>query len=210
VLATSDGMEFEVDGTAYLRYLRHGLNYDEFLTFYPLGMTRLDLDDFTEFTHRPMFTPGYVTTDLPSKFSHGVLYSILCRDELPFVDREALADAAGNETPYVEAFVNNPYFEACERWDVAPSPEDPHVLNQSDVPALFMVGRFNPYSSLDLVNEAASRFTNSQVVLFPTLGYNVLGGDCGPAVRNSWIDELATPDTSCIVDLPRIEFVTEP
>jgi pimeloyl-ACP methyl ester carboxylesterase len=80
------------------------------------------------------------------------------------------------------------------------------VLAETDVPALFMVGRFSPYSSPELVTEAASQFTNSQVVTFPTLGRNVLGGDCGPAVRNSWIDELATPDTSCIADLPPIEF----
>jgi pimeloyl-ACP methyl ester carboxylesterase len=210
VLTKAGDVEFEADGTAFLRYLRHGLVFPEFLTFYPLAMTRFDLDDFTEFTYRPMFSVGYVAPNVPSWFSHGVLYSVLCRDELPFVDRETLADAAGNEPSYVEAFVTNPYFEACERWNVPPAPEDSHVLTQSDVPALFMVGRFNPYSSLELINEAASQFANSQVVVFPTLGFNVLWNDCGRAVRNAWIDELATPDTTCIDDLPPVEFVVEP
>lgn len=58
--------------------------------------------------------------------SIGTFFSILCRDEVPFVDRTALTEAAGTKPWYVDAYVHSPYFKACERWD--PEPEPARIL----------------------------------------------------------------------------------
>jgi hypothetical protein len=44
-------------------------------------------------------------------------------------------------------------------------------------------------------------------VKFPTWSQNVLGSDCGPEVRNGWIDDpTSPPDTSCIADMEPVRF----
>jgi pimeloyl-ACP methyl ester carboxylesterase len=153
--------------------------------------------------------PGYGS----SVFSEGTFFSVICHDELPFVDRKALRELATGEPWFEDAYVDSPYLEVCERWDVGQAPSDPHQLVRSDIPTLIMVGT-DPFSPFPLVEEAARGLTTGWVVKYPSWGHNPFTSDlpgsteeCAWAIRASWIDApTAPPDTSCIADINPIEF----
>jgi pimeloyl-ACP methyl ester carboxylesterase len=160
---------------------------------------------------QPVLSLGYAGPGVrPADFSYGTFYSVLCHDELPFVDRRALRELVRGEPWYVSAYVGSPYLDACERWDVGRAARDPHELVTSDVPTLIMIGRFDPFSPLPLVRQTAQGLTASWVVEIPSYGHRVLRLECPQAIRNGWIDDpTAPPDTSCISGMDEIEFETK-
>jgi len=156
------------------------------------------------------YTPYYDSPAAGHFYSVGAIgtfYSVLCHDEVPFVDRAALAQAAKGEPWYIEAYGESPYFQGCTRWDTGTADADPHAPVVSDIPTLILHGRFDPYSALPLIKEAAKSLPRSWVVEFPDWSHNVLGSDCGPEVRNGWIDDpTSPPDTSCVADMDPVRF----
>ncbi len=169
---------------------------------------RGDLEPGAEFDAccDPVFFHGYmVYYDLGSI---GAFYSILCHDEVPFVDRGALGQAAAGDPWYVGAYIRSPYFKACRAWDMGTSSAaDPHDPVVSDIPTLILHGRFDPFSPLPLIQEAARTLSKGWVVDFPTLSHNVLATDCAQQIRNAWIDHpTLAPDTSCIATMPPVEW----
>ncbi len=146
----------------------------------------------------------------PAQLSHGTMYSYLCHDEVPFIDQASLAEAAGSRPWYIEAYVQSPYPEICEHWNVGQADTDPHEPLTSDIPTLMLVGRFDPFSPLPLLKEAATGLSNSSIVEV-TAGRNVLDSDCTIGIRNAFVDHPGSLlDTSCIADLPGIRFVLPP
>jgi pimeloyl-ACP methyl ester carboxylesterase len=146
----------------------------------------------------------------PAQLSHGTMYSYLCHDEVPFIDQAALAEAAGSRPWYVEAYVQSPYPEICEHWNVGQAATDPHQPLTSDIPTLMLVGRFDPFSPLPLVKDTATRLSNSSIVKVAA-GRNVLDNDCTIGIRNAFVDHPGSPpDTSCVGDLPGIRFILPP
>jgi len=80
--------------------------------------------------------------------SDGTFFSVLCHDELPFVDRDALAaSAVGNPAAQAD-FVASPYFDVCKAWDVGSADPSAAQPVTSDIPTLFIAGQFDPFSSL--------------------------------------------------------------
>jgi pimeloyl-ACP methyl ester carboxylesterase len=150
----------------------------------------------------------------PSVFSDGTFYSVVCHDELPFVDRQRFRDLAAGEPWFEDTYVDSPYLEACERWDVGRAPSDPHQPVTSDIPTLVVVGIADPFSPLPLVEEATRGLMKSWVVEFPSWGHNPFSSDqpgftegCSHAIRAGWIDApTAPPDTSCIAEISPIGF----
>jgi pimeloyl-ACP methyl ester carboxylesterase len=160
---------------------------------------------------QPVLSLGYAGPGVrPAAFSDGTFYSVLCHDELPFVDRRALRELAGAEPWYADAYVSSPFVDACERWDVGRAARDPHELVTSDTPTLIAVGRFDPFSPLPLVQQTARALAESWVVEIPSYGHRVLHLECPRAIRNGWIDDpTSPPDTSCIAGMNEIEFETK-
>lgn len=150
----------------------------------------------------------------PSAFSDGTFFSIVCHDELPFVDRQRLRDLAAGEPWFEDAYVNSPYLDVCERWDIGKAASDPHQPVTSDIPTLVVVGAADPFSPVPLVEEGTRGLTKSWVVEFPSWGHNPFTSDqpgfaegCSHAIRASWIDApAAPPDTSCIAVISAIGF----
>jgi pimeloyl-ACP methyl ester carboxylesterase len=150
----------------------------------------------------------------PSVFSDGTFYSVVCHDELPFVDRQRLRALADGEPWFEDTYVDSPYVDVCERWDVGRATSDPHQPVTSEIPTLLVVGAVDPFSPVPLVEEAARGLAKSWVVEFPSWGHNPFSSDqpgfmegCSHAIRASWIDApTAPPDTSCIADIGPVGF----
>jgi pimeloyl-ACP methyl ester carboxylesterase len=142
-------------------------------------------------------------------FSDGAWFSTVCRDQMPFVDDEALVVQAGDEPGYRKAFVDAPIVHICRAWDVGAADSSVHEAVASDVPSLIFHGRFDPYAPRPLAEEAASMFSTGWSVEYPTDGYDVVGNPCALDVRNVWLDDpMSAPDTTCIDRLPPMEFPT--
>jgi pimeloyl-ACP methyl ester carboxylesterase len=157
----------------------------------------------------PALTDGYtrVAEERSVTFSEGTFYSVMCHDELPFIDRRALLDLAGDEPWYADAYVDGPYVRVCSHWGVDRAPVDPHSAVRSDIPTLLLVGRFDPFAPLDLVRMTAATLSTSWVVEIPNWSHNVLQTSCALEIRNGWIDHpTSPPDTACIGDLDRMGF----
>jgi len=228
-----EDLEIVVDGATAVRHLRNNLAVGGHsscvvtcdLETFPLSI--YDLKEhvwvngdpagrMVEWSGAPPSHVGYDIQWWPTAFdpradlSHGVTYSYFCHDEVPFIDQAALADAASGRPWYVEAYVHSPYPEICGRWDVGQASVDPHEPVNSDIPTLMLAGRFDPFSPLPLLRDASSGLSKGSVIKVAA-GRNVLDNDCTIDIRNAFVDDpMSPPDTGCVADLERVEFVLPP
>jgi pimeloyl-ACP methyl ester carboxylesterase/sugar lactone lactonase YvrE len=224
-----EDLEIVVDDAVAVRYLRNnlaqGINETTDIREFPLSIADLRRNgwlnggpagDEVGWAAAPPSHVGYdvewgdaaaLTFDdwRTPRLGHGAFYSHMCHDEVPFVDQDALVEAAMDRPWYVDAYVNNPYQEICERWGFEPAENDPHILPGSDVPVLMLAGRFDPYSPLPLIRQAAKRFSNGWVIEVPTRSRNAVATDCTVGIRDAFIDEPGPPNTSCLADLAIVE-----
>ena len=105
--------------------------------------------------------------------------------------------------------MNAPWADACEAWDVGAADPSVHEALESDVPALILHGRFDPYAPRPLAEEAAAMFSTGWRLEIPVEGFNVFSNDCAIELRNAWIDSpTEPPDTTCVDQLPPMSFPT--
>jgi pimeloyl-ACP methyl ester carboxylesterase len=140
--------------------------------------------------------------------SDGTFFSVLCHDELPFVDRDALASSAASDHAAQEDFVSSPYFDLCKAWDVGSADPSAAQPVTSDIPTLFIVGQFDPFSSVPETRAASTTFTNGHVVVTPWQTTNPNGSlECPRSIRTAWWhDPASQPDTQCFKQIPPIQL----
>jgi pimeloyl-ACP methyl ester carboxylesterase len=129
--------------------------------------------------------------------TEGAYYSILCSDIQPFTDLPGLAQLAGHEPGYAEAFVHDPYLDVCARWKVRRA--EPSVASpvRTDVPTLMFAGQFDPFGALPVAKRAATTFGRAWVYGVPGIGHNVFGVDiCSRSIRTAWVDNPTSPPAS--------------
>ena len=143
---------------------------------------------------------GYQPVCGDNPFFEGAFFSILCHDEVPFVEAPQLAALAGGDPGFQEAYVASPYLDVCEAWDVGEATSVAHRPVSSDIPMLIYVGGYDAFGSLPDAEQATTSLSGSFLVDVPYQGHNVLGSlDCYRNIRNAWIeDPTSPPDTGCI------------
>lgn len=206
-----------VDGGKLLRVVRSSLGLTGSIPALPSMIAAAAEGEITAPAMRilendPAFCSGYRPGEgcFGPDFSLGVYLTVLCRDEVPFVDRSALADSLRGDAAYQAVFGSNPYFDACAAWDV---PAADAVMGEpvsGDVPVLILTGQFDPHSPTPVAEEAASQLSRAYVVEVPGQGHNVLGtGDCGVSIRNVWVDHPESPpDAIGCLDALSVSFET--
>ena len=140
--------------------------------------------------------------------SDGAFFSVLCHDELPFVDRDALGSSANGDPAAQEDFVDSPYFNVCTTWGVGSADPSAAQPVTSDIPTLFIVGQFDPFSPVPEVQAASTTFPNGRVIVTPWQTTNPNGSlECPRSIRTAWWDDpAARPDTRCFKQIPPIQF----
>jgi len=142
---------------------------------------------------------GYVPL-CEGRFVHGLYYSLLCQD----LERGTTAPAAPPaDLPdgYLTAYLPHPYADICETWDVGQVDPETAEGVRSDVPMLVEIGRYDPYTTRDEVEQAFADVPNTHVVVVPNHGYNVFGFyECPRVIRVAWLDAptAAPSDTACL------------
>jgi pimeloyl-ACP methyl ester carboxylesterase len=140
----------------------------------------------------------------------GALFSILCHDEVPFVEASRLTGMAGDDPGFQDAYVASPYLDVCEAWDVGEATSVAHRPVSSDIPMLIFVGEYDAYGPLPIAEQAVASLSGSFLVDVPYQGHNILGSlDCYRSIRNAWIeDPTSAPDTGCIEEIPPPTFAS--
>lgn len=141
-------------------------------------------------------------------FFEGAFFSILCYDEVPFVEASRLAALAGGDPGFQEAYVASPYLDVCEAWDVGETTSVAHRAVSSSIPMLIYVGEYDAYGPLPVAEQAVASLSGSFLVDAPYQGHNVLGAhECYRNIRNAWLeDPTSPPETGCIEEIPPPSF----
>ena len=142
---------------------------------------------------------GYVPL-CEGRLTHGLYYSLLCHDVVPYVD-PAPAAVAGEPDGYAVAYRNHPYVDVCDVWEVGEGAVEIAEPVTSDVPVLIEIGAHDPYVRLDEVERSTTGLSQAAVVVVPHHSYNVFGFyECPRTIRRAWLDNPAgaPADTSCL------------
>jgi pimeloyl-ACP methyl ester carboxylesterase len=143
---------------------------------------------------------GYNQPCFASQWTHGLVFSELCHDELPF------AHPAAAGPGFHEAFGDHPFVDLCRVWSVPPG--DPPRVTGSKIPTLVLVGQMDPDISQPVLEKAMAGLGRGFLVTFDGLGSNVLRGECGREIQKAWIeDPLQPPDTNCRQSLSPPPFI---
>ena len=208
-----------VDGSAFLRMTRNLIS-DADLDLVPQlpGVIHAALEGDVSSVARALSEDldtcaGYLPNcTLGYTFSHGAFYSALCRDMVPFVDRQAIRTAVAGDPAWADAYAANPLVDVCDVWGVEPG--DP-VVNEpvtSDVPILIFRGQFDAYSDRAVIDRALRTLSAAQVVHVAYEGHDMKRDvECYRGVRRAWLDEpTADVEPGCLRRVPPPEFVIQP
>jgi hypothetical protein len=134
--------------------------------------------------------------------SQGAYYSVLCRDEAPFADIGALPRLAAGDPSWSADYVEGPYLDVCDAWDVPPGDHEVTEPVTSGVPVLIEEGMFSPFVSLSVIAAGVAGLPNASLAVSPTKGD---GGyfdraTC-PDLRRAFFDDPQLPvDAGCYAD----------
>jgi pimeloyl-ACP methyl ester carboxylesterase len=141
--------------------------------------------------------------------SDGMALSVNCREELAFLpDGHFQAQAAllPMLAPVLELQAADDW---CPIWDVGtadPAIDEPVV---SDIPALVLVGEFDPVHPESAARSIARGLSNSTLVVVPGLGHGTLfEADCPRQILSSFLsDPSNVVDDSCVADMTPVVWV---
>ncbi len=125
--------------------------------------------------------------------SEGQRYSVLCSDEGTFTSLDAVLENNRAVQPAIADFVNldaELTYRICDAWGarVADPVENQPVV--SDVPALILVGEYDPVTPPSYAHQAAENLANAQVIEFPGLGHFVFAeGRCPQDIVDGFLDD---------------------
>jgi pimeloyl-ACP methyl ester carboxylesterase len=143
---------------------------------------------------------GYNQPCFRNQWTHGLVFSELCHDELSF------AHPAAAGPGFHEAFGDHPFLDLCRVWRVPPG--DPPRVIRAKVPTLVLVGQLDPDISQAVLEEAIAALDPGFLVTFDGLGSNVLRRECAREIQEAWIeDPLQPPDTGCRQSLSPPAFI---
>jgi pimeloyl-ACP methyl ester carboxylesterase len=150
--------------------------------------------------------------ELPSGGGEGVgmTYSVICHEEAPFDDPEAIK-AAVEDYPQLRGFL--PFRaerEVCEIWGAGEaSPIETEPVS-SDVPTLILTGQYDPITPPAWGRMAAETLSRSFFYEFPGLGHGVTRSACPLDMAVAFVDDpTAAPDASCLAGMSGPAFVTD-
>lgn len=205
---SGETVEAIVDGAALLRWLRSVIGSDGGRGIPAMIDTLADAEAGGDELYRTVGLalardPGDCLGMLPdcSLATHGVLYTIVCRDLLPRVDRAALEASVGDRATYRALFDPGPAVLPCDAWDVeaASSPSDPATVSK---PTFMLRGTLDPYTPAapQLLHATGGVGTLVEV---PYQTHNALGYiECPRVIFLSWLDDPGTqPDSSCLNEI---------
>jgi pimeloyl-ACP methyl ester carboxylesterase len=154
---------------------------------------------------------------IPSMIAWGMHYSVLCSTESTFTEYPKVAKQATSAEPRLaEGMLNDQRLalETCAAWDRDTPGKDENRPVKSAVPTLVLSGEFDPVTPPEWGEQTAKALKNGYFFLFPGITHGVIWwndftGGCANKIVLSFLDDPSiAPDSSCLAEVPPLEFVT--
>ncbi|MBN8579168.1 MAG: alpha/beta fold hydrolase [Anaerolineae bacterium] len=142
--------------------------------------------------------------------AQGMYYSAECREEFPFNDSEKQKEFA-SQYPALANFmpsISEPVI--CEMWGAGVANVSDNQAVVSDIPSLVLAGDYDPVTSPEFTQATTDNLSNSYFYQLPHFGHAVQDqSNCANQLAVSFIQSpTREPDTACLQNLSRLDFVT--
>lgn len=164
------------------------------------------IDDAREGRFDTLLLLTQVDAMRPAFRSWGQYYTVLCHDDVPFSDRDAVDRAIARHpdlAPMFTHFEVGPLpFEVCEAWDAGVAEPGDREPIESDIPVLVTTGQFDPIVPPDWGASLERKLPRSTYVVLPGVGHGGSGTACGTELMLAFLDDPTAPlDLACVDSL---------
>lgn len=207
---TGDTSENYVSGRALLHEFHSRLYYPQDVGLFPLVVYAIaggQVDVLVPFAANSSALDG------PSYNTSGAHFVYWCGDYTLSATRAAYDDQIATLPPALQPFyvdVIEDDLQNCGQWDVTMPPRGSQEAVVSDIPTLFLSGRFDPITPASFADHAMQTLSTAYHYVFPTMGHGVGSSSnrCGINIIQQFLaDPLTEPDASCVGREPDIDFV---
>jgi pimeloyl-ACP methyl ester carboxylesterase len=138
-------------------------------------------------------------SSLADALALGMHNSVMCTEDLPFIDRDAI-DFAALERTYMGALQVEALDSICSLWPRGPLDDDLGEPLATDIPVLLLSGTADPITPPRYAELAMVRLTNSRHIVNTHQGHGQVAAGCMPDVIADFIASAnpAELDDSCM------------
>lgn len=161
------------------------------------------------------YCSGFLPVCAPTQtLNQGAYYSVLCRDEVPFSDIGSRSALARRDAAWVSDYVQNPYLDVCDAWDVPRADASVAQPILSDVPVYIDTDALSPFvrpgevrSGIEGLSKVSLGLSSGDI---DHKSFGVAGAQCLFDVRLAFFDDPRAPaDLGCYAH-GRLRFSTSP
>lgn len=141
-----------------------------------------------------------------SQLSFGAFFSVVCAEDAPFYDAEAVVRSA--QDTLLRGNLSATMTHACEEWNVPAVPEELKQPVRSDVAVLMISGEHDPVTPPEIAAEAARHLPNAVHLVLPETGHSNLTPGCTGRILEEFIEKgsMTGVDTECVARIRRPSF----
>jgi pimeloyl-ACP methyl ester carboxylesterase len=147
-----------------------------------------------------------VFRSIDSAIARGMQFSVICAEDIPFINESELKSALGG-TFYGEERARL-YLKACEQWPRGDVPARFMQPIKSDTPVLMLSGELDPVTPPDVATPLLKGLTHARQVVMHNATHNSY--DCAERLARDFIERGTTEglDASCVEQIKRLPFLT--
>ncbi len=182
--------------------VRAALYSAELSSLIPLVVDRAYAGDYA-----PLAALGDPWEDISSKMSQGMFYSVVCSEDVPFIDE---ADRAHLPESFFGPEVVDMMQTICASWPRGDLPADYHEPVSTDHPTLVLSGDLDPVTPPRWGAAVAEHLPNARHIVVPGVGHGATPNGCVPKLIAQFIDAASAValDDECVDSLDRPLFFT--
>lgn len=208
---TGETVDVTLDFATFVGVLMTHLSFQPGVELVPLFIAAVDDASagrraLTDGQWRDLLGPGLLQG---GGLAVGLHLSVLCREVAPLTDFAATAARAEETKGMFSPRDLGVYRGQCEAWQAGAARPDFGAPVESDIPALLLIGEYDPLTPPYWTAAAAGGLSNGRAIAFPGAAHDVIGTSlCAQTIVSAFIrDPEAELDTACVEgQLPR--FVT--
>lgn len=150
-----------------------------------------------------------ILTDSGNFMAMGFEWSMMCNEEVPFESYEQGRELATGLPPQISTYFDSYYeFTLCKSWQAGRAEPIENKPVVSDIPALVLVGGYDPVTPPEWSRMAAETLSNHFFYEFPGLSHGIMRSNaCGLEIGLQFLDNpTLEPNAACMGRVPQIIF----
>lgn len=198
---TGETLDFDVSRDGIVMLLRSALYNADATRLLPLIIQQAHSGDYA-----PLLALADPMADIGSLMSIGMLFSVLCAEDIGFISDTDMASMAAE--PFMGTAVIDTWGKVCDFWPRGDIPESYHAPVVSDKPVLVLSGELDPVTPPRWGRLVAEHLSNSLHVVVPGAAHGTIIYGCVQQMMEQFIDEASVVglDPTCVESLERPMF----